>query len=423
MRWADAGDINHDGMCDILVGTADGQPHRYYQNEGVGFSDSNKIVYACPDGFSKADLGDLDDDGELEVLVAGFDIGTLMMFDLDGFIFETITVQNGGAGDYLPLIEDVNDDERKDMVLGSTGSVSISIFTQNDLFPVADFYPVTTSTEGSLVQLDAGLSSDSVSDISSLSYQWSVRYNGSATWEALASGEVANCSFADSGTHELSLKVTDRGGLSAFKNGTVTVVDASPTALFDASTNSIVEGMTISFVDRSSSPADDLTNFLWDFGDGTVESYPMSTDPVHRYGANGTFTVRLTVIDEDGSNDSYDMMVQVSDGSPWAEFVSSAGSVIENGTVWFNSTSTSPSDALALQQWSVNGLAIGSGPSVNYRFLANGSYDVNLTVTDSDGSRSYANQTITVTGPGSVDRPRLFPIERRRGHRPSPSMT
>ncbi len=139
-------------------------------------------------------------------------------------------------------------------------------------------------------------------------------------------------------------------------------------------------------------------NFIWDFGDGTVESYPTSTDPTPL----GTFpmertSVRLTVIDEDGSNDSYDMSVQVSDGSPWAEFVSSTGSVMENGTVWFNSTSTSPSDDLALQQWSVNGLVIGSGPSVNYRFLANGSYDVNLTVTDSDGSRSYANQTIAVT--------------------------
>ncbi len=117
--------------------------------------------------------------------------------------------------------------------------------------------------------------------------------------------------------------------------------------------------MSITFVDLSSSPADDLTQFLWDFGDGTVESYPTSTDPIHRYVSNGSYSVRLTVIDEDGSNDSYDMLVQVSDGSPWAEFVSSAGSVIENGTIWFNSTSTSPSDALALQQWSVNGLAIG----------------------------------------------------------------
>ncbi len=146
-------------------------------------------MYACPDGLSKADLGDLDDDGELEVLVAGFDVGTLTMLDLDGFIFETITVQNGGAGHYLPLIEDVNDDERMDMVLGSSGSVSISIYTQNDLFPVADFYPVATSTEGSLVQLDASLSSDSVSDISSLSYQWSVRYKGARAWVFLASGE------------------------------------------------------------------------------------------------------------------------------------------------------------------------------------------------------------------------------------------
>jgi PKD repeat protein len=150
-------------------------------------------------------------------------------------------------------------------------------------------------------------------------------------------------------------------------------------------------------MDLSSSPADDLTEFIWDFGDGTVESYPTSTDPTHQYVSNGSYTVRLTVIDEDNSNDSYDMPVQVSDASPWAEFVPSTGSVMENGTVWFNSTSTSPSDDLTLQQWTINGLTVGSGPSLTYRFLANGSYDVNLTVTDSDGSKAYANQTITVT--------------------------
>ncbi len=77
MRWADAGDItyagdiNHIGMCDILVGTADGNLMVFFQNEGVGFSGSNNIGYACPDGLSNADLGDLDDDGELEVMVAG----------------------------------------------------------------------------------------------------------------------------------------------------------------------------------------------------------------------------------------------------------------------------------------------------------------------------------------------------------------
>ena len=396
-RWADAGDIDHDGMCDILVGTADGNLIAFYQNEGVGFSDSNKIVYACPDGLSNADLGDLDDDGELEVLVAGSDVGTLRVLDLDGFVFETITVQNGGAGQYLPLVADVNGDERKDTVLGSSGSFSISIYAQNDLFPVADFYPVATSTEGSLVQLDGGLSTDSISDVSSLSYHWSVRYGGIGPWAFLASGKEVNCSFADSGTHDLSLKVTDRGGLSAYKNGTVTVLDASPTAMFSASSVSIVEGMSITFVDLSSSPADDLTEFVWDFGDGTVESYPTSTDPTHIYLSNGTYSVMLKVIDEDGSNDSYDMSVLVSDGTPYADFVASTLTVMENGTVWFNSTSTSPSDGLALQQWRVNGLVFGSGTNVNYRFLANGSYDVNLTVIDSDGSKSYANQTITVT--------------------------
>jgi PKD repeat protein len=396
-RWADAGDINHDGMCDILVGTANGNLIVFYQNEGVGISDYNNIEHACPDGLSDADIGDLDDDGELEVLVAGSDIGTLRALDLDGFVFETMTIQNGGAGPYIPLIEDVDGDGRKDAVLGSSGSFSISIHIQNDLFPVADFYPVATSTEGSLVQLDGGLSTDSNSDVSSLSYQWSVRYQGSGPWTFLGSGKQMNCSFADSGTHDLSLKVTDRGGLSAYKNGTVTVLDASPTSMFSASSVNIMEGMSITFEDLSSSPADDLTEFVWDFGDGTVESYPTRTDPSHRYVSNGTYSVKLTVVDEDGSNDSYEMTVQVDDGSPQADFDASTGSVMENGTVWFNSTSTSPSDSLALQQWKVDGQVVGSGPSMSYQFLANGTYDINLTVVDSDGSLSHSNRTITVT--------------------------
>ncbi len=204
-------------------------------------------------------------------------------------VFETITIQNGGAGHYLPLIEDVNDDERN-----GHGPRLFRVGFHIDLHPERPFPSGRLLPSGHLHRGQLGSTGREPflrfgigHILPFLPMERTLRRE--RPLEFLASGRRSNCSFADSGTHGLSLKVTDRGGLSAYKNGTVTVLDASPTAMFDASTDSIVEGMSITFVDRSSSPADDLTEFIWDFGDGTVESYPMSTDPTHRYVSNGSY--------------------------------------------------------------------------------------------------------------------------------------
>jgi hypothetical protein len=71
---------------------------------------------------------------------------------------------------------------------------------------------------------------------------------------------------------------------------------------FDASDSTDVDGY--------------IADYTWEFGDGGASS--SAADPVvdHTYGAPGSYTVKLTVQDDDGADDAAWVTVNVSDGSP-----------------------------------------------------------------------------------------------------------
>jgi len=84
--------------------------------------------------------------------------------------------------------------------------------------------------------------------------------------------------------------------------------NAAPTASFTYTTSEL----TASFTDTSTDSDGSVVGWSWNFGDGATST---AQNPSHTYAADGTYTVSLTVTDDDGATDTTSQDVTVSSGS------------------------------------------------------------------------------------------------------------
>ena len=130
--------------------------------------------------------------------------------------------------------------------------------------------------------------------------QWQ-EYTHSFTAEA-GVWQVFNYLIATQGTVEIDDVQLTVGGTQPPQN-------QAPTASFDVSTNEL----TANFSSTSTDSDGTIVSYNWDFGDGNNSS---TANPSHTYATAGSYTVSLTVTDDDNASDSTSSTVQVDEGGP-----------------------------------------------------------------------------------------------------------
>ncbi len=117
-------------------------------------------------------------------------------------------------------------------------------------------------------------------------------------------------------------------GQANFLGPFVTVINVPPNANFTFSPDNPSTHDLIQFSDISLDPDGTIVSWHWDFGDGNTSTDQNST---HQYGDNGTYTVKLEVVDNDGATNFTEQNITIGNEAPNA--VNDSASTAKNTQV------------------------------------------------------------------------------------------
>ncbi len=250
--------------------------------------------------------------------------------------------------------------------------------------PVAAFTSVPTNLS---VAFDGSTSADPDGTVAS--YAWTF---GDGSTSTLAKPTHV---YAAAGSYTVTLTVTDNLGLASAPVShvvTVTAANQAPVAAF----TSVPTNLSVAFDGSTSADPDGtVASYAWTFGDGSTSTL---AKPTHVYAAAGSYTVTLTVTDNQGlASAPVSHVVTVTapaNQPPVAAFTS----VPTNLSVAFDgTTSTDPDGTIASYAWAFGDGTTSTAAKPTHVYAAAGSYNVTLTVTDNSGATNAVTHTVVVS--------------------------
>lgn len=284
----------------------------------------------------------------------------------------------------------------------NVGSGMVQVTVSNVSPTVAAGANITIDEAGSIAQ--SGTFSDPGAD----SHTASVTYGDGSGAQSLtlAAGAFSLAhTYADSGSFNVTVTVTDDDGGSSSDTVVVTVNNVDPSVVLTAPA-SVNAGSSFAVSGVVTDPGADTFTGVLNFGDGntvpvTVTGGNFSAN--HTFVAAGTFTISITITDDDGGTGSDSASVVANIGSPIVSLGASA-SVVEGGTfAQAGSFNDSDGPFTATVDYGdgsgTQSLAIGAGNtlSLNHTYADNGVFTVSVSVTDAASNVGSGTVQVTVT--------------------------
>ncbi|MBK7174406.1 MAG: PKD domain-containing protein, partial [Bacteroidales bacterium] len=175
-----------------------------------------------------------------------------------------------------------------------------------------------------------------------------------------------------------------------------------PTPVTDFTANSACLGDTTYFT-VSGSYIMESSHWTWNFGDGTYGVYNTPVNPTHVYPGTGTYTVTLIVQDTIGCSYTVSHNIEIRP-LPQAYFNFSTPTCLGTATQ-FTDLSNNPSGQGYIAEWTwdfgdgspLQTILFPSTPNISHTYLIAGSYQVTLSVSNSEGCTDTYAQTLTIT--------------------------
>ncbi len=199
--------------------------------------------------------------------------------------------------------------------------------------------------------------------------------------------------FPTTGTHSITLNITDINGCMDSKtvNGAITVT--GPTVNFRPVQKGGCSNTTVTFNDLSSS-AVGIKNWAFDFGDGQSQTFTGGPF-THTYTDTGRFVPKLTVTDNMGCSNTYTSTDTVFITKPVAGYTNDFNTICPNTDLPFKDTSSGKGLSW---RWDFGDGSSSTIQSPIHRYTAiSGTYSVKLVITDEVGCKDSVTKTNLIT--------------------------
>jgi len=277
-------------------------------------------------------------------------------------------ISGGNNKDLHPLMEPITEKPEADFIYLPTNPTTQDVINFND---------TSTDMDGYIV-----------------SWSWDFGDGNSST------KQNATHKYVNNGYYNITLKINDNYGATGKISRKLNVLNVGPTADFDYSPSNPTDLQSVIFTDTSSDLDGDIVNWSWNFGDENASNLQ---NPSYQYDDNGTYTITLTITDDDGATDIKSQKISVSNVGPIVgfSFFSDNVTLISNDPIKFVDTSSDLDGEIVSRSWDLGDGTISTEEHFTHTY-DKGTYTISLTVTDNDGASSSKSKYITVsvfTGP------------------------
>ena len=221
---------------------------------------------------------------------------------------------------------------------------------------------------------------------------------------------TANPTHLYATTGNFNVKLTVMNSVGCLKDTTKQVlVLGQPIASFQYSSPNCA-GDSVQFTDLSSTPHGYITEWTWDFGDGTVVGpilFPQNQNIKHKFVNGGNYNVKLTILTSDGCTREKITQVQIG-FHPVANFSFGTAGCALTPLQFTDLSQMNGGPAITTWSWNFGDPASGSSnfsttQNPTHQFSAGGTFTVRLMVTNANGCNdSVVGGKVVTVNPAPV---------------------